>query len=908
MMPPIFSLSFAPGQLALLLVPLALLALCLLIYRLLRRRNDEQPLQQLAAELWATQFERDCDGLLLVDAKSDLVLRCNQPAVALFEAHSEAALCGVPASTLLTTAHRDRHSADADPHAAAFDELVAAGVRGDQSAAASTVRQVELKTRRDNRVPVRVQHTPLAVEQQALVLYRLQDLTDQRRTEQSLQLTQQRHHALFEHSNDAIVVNDLSGRIVNVNRKAVELLGYSAAEFYSLPVQQIYTEQALHTARFAFDRVFSRGFVRFDTELRCKDGSTFDAEVSANVVTLHQDRLIQGIIRDLTERKRAEAALLEGLRRAEAAQHIQSDFIAAVSYEIRSAMHGILGMNELLDATELSPHQQEYVQAARESAEVLVVLLSDILDFSELEMQPIALQILPFSVSDCIEEVVASLASAASQKGLELLYHIDETVPALVMGDDQRIRQVVGNLVTNAVQYTNQGEIVINVGLDPLFANSTSVDLPSLNPLAAELAPDTDNLDTGDPAGATSTADQIWHLRISVADTGTGIPGEQRDRLFQPFYRLPPTTRDVHGTGLGLAISARLIEAMGGSIEVESELGQGSTFCVALPVFSADNGDGNLVLHRSPLDGCSLLIVERVAASRQLIALYCQRWGARVRVAASHDEALDLLSQAEASGRPFDAAIVAMPAAASTYADAPQASLSGEENHREGGLHSREDAVAAASALHTSAGTPLPIVLLHPLADAASIASLLDASETARAVDAVLLSKPLRWPQLLDALRPFATDNPRSKPFGDPKAAPGTQGGRSQFLRTTQEPVRLLVVEDNAINQKLTLHMLDHLGYKADIVGSGAAALAAVEEQRYHIVFMDIQMPEMDGVETTKQLLQRADSLRPPRIVAMTASAMHRDRERCLAAGMSDYVTKPVRLEELARIIERWTQ
>jgi CheY-like chemotaxis protein/HPt (histidine-containing phosphotransfer) domain-containing protein len=510
-------------------------------------------------------------------------------------------------------------------------------------------------------------------------------------------------------------------------------------------------------------------------------------------------------------------------------------------------MNGVLGMTALLLDTELTDEQRDYVEATRSSADALLTIINDILDFSKIESGKLELEHHPFELHTCIEEALDLLAPKASEKGLDLAYNVDDAIPKILVSDVTRLRQILVNLLGNAVKFTHHGEVVVEVAAATHGARAL---LPGHEP-------DTDFI----------RHPEEWLLHFSVRDTGIGIPLEKQNRLFKSFQQVDAsTTRHYGGTGLGLAICKRLAELLGGKIWVESDAGKGATFhFTILTKASAASAPPPWQTPQPQLAGKRLLVIEDNQVNRRIIAHRVEQWGLQADTAANAQEAQSLLAQA----RPFDVLLLDL--------QLPD-----------------KDALALAEEIRSqSQGRYLPILALSFVRPRG------DDHRPVQAGISVFVHKPIRPAQLLESLcRVLNVQVQREK-----KAPPAPALDPHLAVRL---PLRLLLADDNPINQKVGLSVLHKLGYRADLANNGLEVLKALEQKAYDILFLDVQMPEMDGLEAARQICRRWPAERRPRIVAMTGNALMGDREKCLAAGMDDYISKPVRVAELQTALERW--
>ncbi len=557
---------------------------------------------------------------------------------------------------------------------------------------------------------------------------------------------------------------------------------------------------------------------------------------------------------ELSEQLEAQNTELEtSLAEAYSATRIKSEFVANMSHELLTPMNAVLGMTSLLQQTQLNPQQQEFVATIHQSGGILLQMINDILDFSKLEAGQLQLANQPLDLRQCIEESMDLVAMNAAQKGLDLAYQIDEQTSTHIFGDYARLRQIIVNLLTNAVKFTQQGEVVISV---------SSVDLGNWS------------------AAHTQTENQLFpsqryeEICFSIKDTGIGIPEDKINQLFRSFSQLDGSNvREYGGLGLGLAICKRLIQQMNGRLLVESQLGMGSTFSFTIAAEVMDNTVDAVNQLQPALQGKRLLIVDPHQFSRKMLRQQTEKWGMIVTEMATGIEAWQLIQQKMQQGEQFDVAFLAM--------QMPQ--MDGLSLARL--IHQEKHLPALKIVMMSAIGCPVKL----PDSDVASC-----------------LSKPIKLSQLYQVMMDLFVSLPALN-YRAQSETPRTDKLADRL------PLRILVAEDNVVNQKVALRILSTLGYQADVAKNGLEAIAALEQKPYDLVLMDVQMPKMDGLQATRQICQQwaegkthhYATKKKPWIIAVTAGGTEGDRDKCLAAGMDDYLKKPINIELLKNALEQ---
>ncbi len=664
-------------------------------------------------------------------------------------------------------------------------------------------------------------------------IYVLHDISKRKKIEDDIARQKKFFESLVINNPGAIIVLDEKERIASCNPAFEKLFGYTQDEIVGANLDTLITTDAtLQEASQYTQQTLTGGTIHGIGKRRRKNGTMVDVEILAVPVIVGEQKVgALAIYHDITE-------LISARQEAEDANSAKSEFLANMSHEIRTPMNGVIGMLELTLDTSLTDEQREYLNISLQSAEALLSLINDILDFSKIEAKRMELESISFNLRTTVEDAAASLAQRAQDKGLELACLISPDLAIDLKGDPGRIRQIIINLIGNAVKFTHQGEIVIRA----------------------------------EPVNETASHATIY---FSIQDTGIGIPIERQQSVFERFTQADgSTTRRYGGSGLGLTICKQLVEAMGGEIGVQSSPGMGSTFWFQVTFEkqpAEKRGTAPLILQPVNLSGMRILGVDDNATNRTILTKTLEGFGCRVDTVASGSKSIEVLRNALRNGDPYQVVLL----------DMQMPGMDGEQIVR---------ALKGDPALKD-----IRIIVMT------SIGQRGDASHMEALGCSGYLLKPVRQHMLYEALEAVMGRGEEKEPAIITRHLLAEQKQHSNQ--------RVLVAEDNPINQKLAAILLNKAGYSVDAVENGLQVVEKAKEGKYNAILMDVQMPEMDGFEATRRIREWEGGTHPRiPIIAMTAHAMKGDRGRCLAAGMDDYVPKPLEIHILLDVLDRWLE
>lgn len=640
---------------------------------------------------------------------------------------------------------------------------------------------------------------------------------------------------------DAIIILDNEGNIINWNKAAEKIFGYTYQEvvgqkLHNFVIPPEYTHRVEEGFR-EFKITGTGKYINKVTEVHAlrKDGTRFIAEISISAIQIKGKTHTFGIVRDISERRHTQKKLLDAMEAAEAANKAKSQFLANMSHEIRTPMNGMIGFLELLSKTKITAEQADYIGEIKNSSETLLNLINDLLDFSKIEANKMVLEHIEFNPVKVMEEVISSFALRAYSKGIELHAMIDDQIPISVKGDPGKLRQVLENLIGNAVKFTNKGKVVIEAKL-------------------------------------ISRTQDVIYLRFSVADTGIGIKKEDRAKLFEPFMQVDAsTTRKYGGTGLGLSICEKLVEMMSGNIVVSSEAGKGSTFtfdvCFENGKDEPEKADGSV----DSLQGLSILVADQSSTNRRIVKYYLESAGSVVTEAENAAETIEILKNKALSGNPVKVALL-------------------NNNMPD---HNGKDLAARIKSDELIKNTIINLFTYYADPSGRNAKTLTEISG--------LIYKPVYRKELISSILSSLGKSDRTS-----VRTVKRQTDEVVFTDEQKTYTRILLVEDNATNQRLAANILKNAGLIYDIAENGRKALEMLYKNQYNLILMDCQMPEMDGYEAAKQIRYKEADSSHLTIVAMTANVMKSDINKCLKSGMDDFIGKPFKADDLLRIIEKW--
>jgi PAS domain S-box-containing protein len=656
----------------------------------------------------------------------------------------------------------------------------------------------------------------------------------------ALEGSEQRYRRIVESAFDAFIAMDHTGLITDWSTQSEAMFGWSRADAMGKSVERMFlweqrAEGAGHSLRDLLTIETARLQERIELTACHRDGHQFPAEAAISSLQLGENSLFTAFVHDVSKRKKEEREKEEAKAAAEQGARVKGEFLANMSHEIRTPLNGVIGMTDLALETELTREQRDYLETVKLSADSLLSVINGILDFSKIEAGKVDLEEVDFELRECMETALKTLVLRADEKGLELLCDVAAEVPDMVTGDPGRLRQILVNLVGNAIKFTYEGEVALTVQME---------------------------LDEGNRI----------RLHFIVSDTGIGIAQDKLESIFESFAQADTsTTREYGGTGLGLTISRRLIELMGGTIWIESEVGVGSHFHFTLLLNRSEAKPANEDEFgpQEMLAGVRVLVIDDNRTNRRILDGLLRSWGMEPTVVSSAEKALAVLDESYESGLSFHLIVTDM--------------------HMP-----KMDGFGLVEKIKHRGGTaPATIMMLT------SAGHRGDAARCQQLGIAAYLLKPVRKMELREAI---------ARLLGAKDQIPASTMITRDSLQEERDPhqrLDILLAEDNIVNQKLAMRLLEKRGHKVMVVGNGREALAALAYRPYDLVLMDVQMPELGGIEATIMLREKEKLTGAHQhIVAMTALVMKNDRERCLEAGMDGYLAKPIRPQELDEVLD----
>jgi len=660
---------------------------------------------------------------------------------------------------------------------------------------------------------------------------------EKQQAEEARRKSEERFRKLFEQSNDAIFIHQ-AGRIIDVNHRACEMLGYSKEQFLTMEIADLYPDEGYTESSKKINApggLNSIESILFETRFRKADGTVVDVEISSGIID-REKKIIQGIARDITERKRTEAELQKAKEEAETANRTKTEFLASMSHEIRTPMNAIIGMADLLMETQLTPEQHQYVQVFQSAGENLLIIINDIIDISKVEAGHVQLETIDFDLTDIIENICDVMSVRAHEKGLELVYSAMPDVPTKLLGDPTRLRQILVNLIGNSIKFTEKGQVFIQIKTQEVKKENIE-------------------------------------LLFSITDTGIGIAPEQIDTIFDTFTQADSsTTRKYGGTGLGLAISKQLVELMGGHITVESKPDQGSTFSFTAQFGIQTEPKGHIEKIALDMRGVKVLVVDDNETNRMILRTTLSKLGATITESDNGAHGLAEFKRAMKTADPYQLALI---------------------DHRMPGMDGFELAKHIKETMGNIKNTTVMMLTSDDRSGDRALCKEFDIT--------FYLVKPIKRAELLAAIATIMGRKIEPVVGKIPEA-------RSADL-TKIRSLNLLLVEDSADNRLIIQAYFKRASDHIDIAENGAIAVEKFKSGKYDLVFMDVQMPVMDGYTATREIRkwEQEQGRKQTPIIALTAHAMKEDVQKSLDAGCTDHLTKPIRRATLMEAVQKHT-
>lgn len=689
-------------------------------------------------------------------------------------------------------------------------------------------------------IPILKTVIPMVIDGEEVLFEAFMDITELKANENRIKESEKRHRTVMETCADPFVVYDQIGRVTYLNPAFTETFGWGLDELLGKRIEFVPDQKAMQKTQDAIRTILNDGTsVQFESKRLTKDGRILDVRI-AGARLQDEKGDFEGIVvnlHDITKQKQAQIELEYAQKTAEEANRAKSEFLANMSHEIRTPMNGVIGMASLLLSTDLSEEQRDFVQTIQNSGDSLLHIINDILDYSKIEAGKLDLETIDFDLRVTIDEITDLISIKAFEKGIEYVAMVYPEVQSHLRGDPVRLRQVLINLLNNAIKFTNTGEVSLKVKIESESRKNVA-------------------------------------LRFSVQDTGIGIPGDRVDMLFKSFSQADSsTTRKYGGTGLGLSISKKLAKLMGGKMGVNSQEDVGSEFWLTVVLEKQPENNLREVIVPKTISEKHVLIVDDNATNRFVLQKQLESWGCRIECVPNGFQALDLLHSAAIENDPFEIAIL----------DMQMPEMDGETLGKQ--------------------ITKDPHIKDTILVMMTSMGERGDAKRMEKIGFSAYLTKPVKMAKLHDCLAMITGANQKAT-----KRRQNNIVTKYSLAELKKQNIRILLAEDNLVNQKVAIKFFGKLGYNVDVVSNGKEAIAALSIEKFDIVFMDCQMPEMNGYDASGEIRNTDSPVLDHHIpiIAMTANAMKGDREKCIKAGMDDYLAKPIKPQELSDMLEKW--